>query len=174
MIEHQPAPPAAAPGEQWPHSARDGASRSRPRRTAAPLAAEAPVAQTLAAGASDPPTAAWLLAAAGGSRERLARARSLLSQRLHLHSDDFEATLALPIVERALAAAPYPDGPWRWQEHLHPRRTRAAIRRRTRARRRAERARGLRRRARGRPLERRWRRDTTPPSTAPAGRDPLS
>lgn len=70
-----------------------------------------------------------LLAPAGRDPQRLLRARSLLIRRIRLHRDDFEATNALRIVERALAAAPYPDGPWRWQHRLSPRRIRAARRR---------------------------------------------
>jgi hypothetical protein len=66
--------------------------------------------------------------------ECLRRARSVLIRRLRLRSDDFEATLALRIVERALAAAPHPDGPWRWQQQLNPRRTRAVRRRAARRR----------------------------------------
>ena len=75
-------------------------------------------------------------AADGEDRKRLRRARSLLSRRLHLRSNDFEATLALGIVERALATAPHPDGPWRWQHRLSPRPSIRAARRRA-ARRRA-------------------------------------
>lgn len=100
------------------------------------------------AGDLDPWRAAErLFVAAGGSRDRLSRARLVLSERLHVRSDDSEATLALRIVERALAKAPYPDGPWRWQRELSPARIRAANRRRVKATRRAERARNLRRRA---------------------------
>jgi hypothetical protein len=105
------------------------------------------VTQAISADTEDPWRAAErLFVAAGGSRDRLSRARSVLCERLHVRSDDFEATLALRIVERALAQAPYPDGPWRWQRELSPARIRAANRRRVKATRRAERARSLRRR----------------------------
>lgn len=112
-----------------------------------PLPAEALVAQAVAAGTGDPRRVAeLLLAAAGGSRERLSGTRLILSERLHLRSDDLEATLAMRIVERALAQAPYPDGPWRWQQQLSPRRIRAFVRRRARQARRRS-AHPLRRRA---------------------------
>jgi len=71
--------------------------------------------------------------AAEGSRARLSAAASILIERLKLRSDDFEATRALRIVERALARAPYPDGPWRWANDLNSRRVRATKRRRRRA-----------------------------------------
>jgi hypothetical protein len=88
-----------------------------------PSDGDALVAQAIVAGTAEPrPAAERLLAAAGRDREHLDRAASVLIQRLKLRSDDFEATLALRIVERALAATPYPDGPWRWHERLSPRR----------------------------------------------------
>ena len=92
------------------------------------------VAIAVAAGPGDPgPAADRVYAAAEGSRDRLSAAASLLIERLKLRSDDFEATLALRIVERALARTPYPDGPWRWANNLKPRRVRAIKRRRRRA-----------------------------------------
>lgn len=96
------------------------------------------MAQAIAAGTADPGRAGErLLAAAGWDRERLERARSLLIRRLQVRSSDFEATLALRILERALQRAPDRDGPWRWQRQLSPRRLRAtrrrAARRRTRS-----------------------------------------
>ena len=98
------------------------------------LSAEALVAIAVAAGPADPAVAAdRVYAAADGSRDRLNAAASLLIERLKRRSDDFEATLALRIVERALVRAPYPDGPWRWAQDLNPRRVRAAERRRRRA-----------------------------------------
>jgi hypothetical protein len=105
---------------------------ARPRRSArvTPSDADCLVAQATAAGTADPRRAAErLLATAHRDRERLGRAASVLIRRLQVRSDDFEATLALRIVERALAAAPYPDGPWRWQQRLSPRRIRATRRR---------------------------------------------
>ena len=93
------------------------------------------VAQAIAAGTADPRRAAErLLTAADRDRERLERAASVLIQRLTLRSNDLKATLALQIVERALAAAPYPDGPWRWHQRLSPRRIRATRRRAARRR----------------------------------------
>jgi hypothetical protein len=108
-----------------------------PRRSARVTSSDAGalVAQAIAAGTTDPRRAAErLLAAADRDRQRLERAASLLIQRLKLRSDDVEATLALRIVERALAGAPYPDGPWRWHQRLSPRRIRATRRRAARRR----------------------------------------
>jgi hypothetical protein len=69
-----------------------------------PSDAAALVAQAIAAGTGDPRRAAErLLAAADRDQARLERAASLLIQRLKLRSNDFEATLSLRIVERALA-----------------------------------------------------------------------
>jgi hypothetical protein len=99
-----------------------------------PLTAEELVALALAGGAEDPDIAAdTVFAAAGGRRDRLSAAASLLIQRLTLRSDDLEASLALRIVERALVRAPYADGPWRWAQNISPRRQRSADRRRRRA-----------------------------------------
>jgi len=99
-----------------------------------PLSAEELVALTVAAEPADPGAAAdRVYAAANGSRDRLTAAASLLIERLKLRSDDFEASLALRLVERALVRAPYPDGPWRWAHDLNPRLVRAAKRRRRRA-----------------------------------------
>jgi hypothetical protein len=99
-----------------------------------PPSAEELVALAVAAGPTDPGVAGDPeYAAADGSRARRCAAASLLIERLKLRSDDFEATLALRIVERALVRAPYPDGPWRWAHALSPRRMRAAERRRRRA-----------------------------------------
>jgi hypothetical protein len=99
------------------------------------LSAEALVAQAVAAGTADPGRAGErLLSAAGWDRKLLEEARSLLTRRLQDRSNDFEATPALRIVERALQGAPMADGPWRWQRQLSPRRIRAT---RRRARRRA-------------------------------------
>lgn len=103
---------------------------TRPGRPVPVTDADALVAQAVAAGTSDPRRAAErLLAAADCDRERLEPAASVLIERLKLRSNDFEATLALRIVERAIAAAPYPDGPWRWHHQLSPRRIRATRRR---------------------------------------------
>jgi hypothetical protein len=116
------------------HESASGARPGRPARIT-PSDAEALVAQAIAAGTADPRRAAErLLAAAGEDRARLERATSVLIRRLQLRSDDFEATLALRIVERALAATPYPDGAWRWQQRLSPRRIRATRRRAARRR----------------------------------------
>jgi hypothetical protein len=81
--------------------------RLRPTTTSpGPVAGETLVARAIAAGAADPAQAAQrLLDAADRGVEPLRSARSTLTRRLQLRSDDFEATLALRIVERALAEA---------------------------------------------------------------------
>jgi hypothetical protein len=132
----------APPGEDQRREVRERSSSATQAVLTRPVHAEASVVQAISVGTDDPRRAAErLFVAAEGSRDRLSRARSVLSERLHLRSDDFEATLALRIVERALAQTPYPDGPWRWQRELSRRRIRAANRRRAKATRRAERAR---------------------------------
>jgi len=96
--------------------------------------AEELLAVAVAAAAEDLDVAAdTVFAAADGRRDSLSAAASLLIQRLKLRSDDLEASLALRIVEKALARAPYPDGPWRWAENISLRRQRNADRRRRRA-----------------------------------------
>ena len=109
---------------------------SRPTTTSSgSVAGETLVARAIEAGAADPAQAAqWLLDAADCRVEPLLLARSLLTRRLQIRSDDFETTLDLRIVERALTEAPHPDGPWRWQNALSPRRVRAARRRAARRR----------------------------------------
>src|SRR5436853_6890541 len=69
-------------------------------RSPEPVVGETLAARAIAAGASDPTQAAqWVLDAAGRRVEPLRSARSLLTRRLQIRSDDFEATLALRIVE---------------------------------------------------------------------------
>lgn len=127
--------PPTEPNVEPRHATVPGTRPGRPARVVGPSDADALVVQAIAAGTTDPRRAAErLLTAAGRDRDRLERAASVLIQRLKLRSDDFEATLALRIVERALAAAPYPDGPWRWQQRLSPRRIRATRRRAARRR----------------------------------------
>jgi len=98
-----------------------------------PQSAEELTALAVAAGPADPAVAAdGVYAAADGSRDRLTAAAALLIERLKRRSDDFEASFALRIVERALVRAPYPDGPWRWAQDLSAHRVRGARRRRRR------------------------------------------
>jgi hypothetical protein len=111
-----------------------------PALLTAPLNADTLVAQAMAAGSTDPrPAAERLLVTVGRSPERLGGARSILIRRLQIRSDDLEATLALRIIERAVADAPDPDGPWCWPLRLSPGRIRAPTWRRARAIRRAQR-----------------------------------
>jgi len=99
-----------------------------------PLTAEGLVALAVSVAPADLDVATDLVyGAADGSRGRLTAACSLLIHRLKRRSDDFEATLALRILERALVRTPHPDGPWRWADNLSPRRVRAVERRRRRA-----------------------------------------
>lgn len=108
-----------------------------PTTPSGPVVGETLVAWAIEAGAADPAQAAeWLLVAADRRVEPLQAARSQLTRRLQMRSDDLEATMALRIIERALAGARHPDGPWRWQNDLSPRRVRAARRRAARRRRR--------------------------------------
>jgi hypothetical protein len=126
--------PRASPEEAPSISPTKGPAPALAPAGTGPLPAEELVALAVAAGAADPGVAAdRVYAAADGSRDRLSAAASLLIERLKLRSDDFEASLGLRIVERALVRAPYPDGPWRWAHDLDPRRVRAAKRRRRRA-----------------------------------------
>jgi hypothetical protein len=122
------APPTEARAVPTPAPAPPAPAGSGPRSP------EELVALAVAAGPEDPgPAADRVYTAAQGSRARLSAAASVLIERLKLRSDDFEATLALRIVERALTRAPHPDGPWRWADDLNPRRVRATRRRRRRA-----------------------------------------
>jgi len=127
------APPIEPTAERRPGTV-PGVLPRKPARVM-PSEAAALVAQAIAAGTGDPRRAAErLLAAADRDQDRLERAASLLIQRLKLCSNDCEATLALRIAVPSLAAAPYPDGPWRWDQRLSPRRIRATRRRAARRR----------------------------------------
>ena len=127
-------PPWAPPREAPVLEPTTAPAAARAPAVSGPLSAEELVTMAVGAGPADPAVAADRVhAAADGSRDRLNAAASLLIGRLKRRSDDFEATLALRIVERALVRAPYPDGPWRWAHDLNPRRVRAAERRRRRA-----------------------------------------
>jgi hypothetical protein len=107
-----------------------------------PASPEKLVALAVAAGGNPDVTADVVFTAAHGRSDLLTAGASLLIQRLKLRSDDRDASLALPIMERALARAPYPDGPWRWAQNISPRRRRSAERRRRRELRRRVRRRG--------------------------------
>lgn len=69
--------------------------------------------QLAASGISDHSVEA-LLAAAGGDRQALERARNQVASRLRAVSDDWEATAALTLLNRALASMPRPD-PLDWR-----------------------------------------------------------
>jgi len=126
--------PSASPEEAPVLGSTTAPAPARAPAGPGPLSAEELVALAVADASADPAVPAdRVYAAADGNRDRLSAAASLLIERLKRRSDDFEATLALRIVERALVRAPYPDGPWRWAHDLNPRRVRAAERRRRRA-----------------------------------------
>lgn len=94
----------APPGEDHGHEARERSPSAAQAVFTGRVPAEALVVHAIPAGTENPRRAARrLFVAADGSRDRLSRARSVLSERLHIRSADVEATLALRIVERALA-----------------------------------------------------------------------
>jgi hypothetical protein len=62
--------------------------------------------------------AALLVEKLGGNRAAVERLRDHYVHRLHRPGEDFAATEALRVVDAALALAPWPDGPWRWQHNL--------------------------------------------------------
>jgi gamma-glutamylcysteine synthetase len=62
-------------------------------------------------------TAVKELAALG--RAELEKARMELVRRISLHSDDYEATAALSLVNRAIAAAGWED-PYNWKHRRKP------------------------------------------------------
>jgi len=84
-----------------------------------PLADEAlALAATLGPGGEGHEAAVQQLA---GSADRVAleRAQAELVQRIHVRSDDFQATAALNLVNRALAAVGWED-PYSWKHRRKP------------------------------------------------------
>ncbi|MGH9106509.1 MAG: hypothetical protein ACRDZX_11880 [Acidimicrobiales bacterium] len=57
--------------------------------------------------------------AAAGDRAQLERARAELVTRIRQRSDDYEATAALSLVNRALATLGWPD-PYSWKHRRKP------------------------------------------------------
>jgi hypothetical protein len=57
--------------------------------------------------------------AASGDRQALERAQAALVRRIHDRSDDFEATAALNLVNRALASVGWSD-PYSWKHRRKP------------------------------------------------------
>jgi hypothetical protein len=57
--------------------------------------------------------------AASGDRQALERAQSDLVQRIHERSDDFQATAALSLVNKALASVGWTD-PYSWKHRRKP------------------------------------------------------
>jgi hypothetical protein len=57
--------------------------------------------------------------AQAGDREALERAQNDLVQRIHVRSDDFQATAALSLVNKALAAVGWTD-PYSWKHRRKP------------------------------------------------------
>lgn len=72
----------------------------------------------LAADAQSPAAAVQQLAAAR-DRAALERAQSELVRRVHERSDDFQATAALSLVNKALAAVGWVD-PYSWKHRRKP------------------------------------------------------
>ncbi len=60
-----------------------------------------------------------LLATVEGRRERLESLRLRYLRRLHRASDDFEATEALRVVERAMSMIPYAEDPREERRRAH-------------------------------------------------------
>jgi hypothetical protein len=84
-----------------------------------PLAEEAvALAGTLSAG-GDALAAAVQTLAQAGDRPALERAQRDLVQRIHERSDDFQATAALTLVNKALAAVGWTD-PYSWKHRRKP------------------------------------------------------
>jgi hypothetical protein len=64
-----------------------------------------------------------LIASVGSDRQALETARDQVAGHLHRHGDDFEATAALTLLNRALARIPIVDPlDWRvrWSRHRKP------------------------------------------------------
>jgi len=84
------------------------------------LLAEKAVRLAIAAGAGHKPLEdAVGELAAGGNREGLERARAELVARIYRRSDDYDATAALSLVNRALAAIGWYD-PYSWKHRRKP------------------------------------------------------
>lgn len=66
------------------------------------------------AGVSADEAVADILAAAGGDRRMVEAARDSVAARVHLHSDDFDATAALQMLNRVLSRLPIHD-PLDWR-----------------------------------------------------------
>jgi len=83
--------------------------------TLEPLAAHA----IALAGGGQSPEAAVEQLVASGDRASLDQARSELVQRVHERSDDFAATAALSLVNKALATVGWVD-PFNWKHRRKP------------------------------------------------------
>jgi hypothetical protein len=84
-----------------------------------PLAEEAVILAGTLDSNSEALEAAVQKLADGGDRAALERAQRDLVQRIHERSDDFEATAALGLVNRALAAVGWTD-PYSWKHRRKP------------------------------------------------------
>lgn len=71
-------------------------------------------AYTLSLSGGDPEAADDLVAAAGPARRDLEEARDRVANRVHARVDDFEASAALQLLNRALSRAPIHD-PLDWR-----------------------------------------------------------
>jgi hypothetical protein len=80
-------------------------------------------AAALAAGGDPVAAADALIASVGADREALGAARDQVASHLHHQIDDFEATAALTVLNRALSRVPIVDPmDWRvrWAKHRKP------------------------------------------------------
>jgi hypothetical protein len=88
------------------------------------MAAPDPVAEEALAlagtlGSDESLAAAVQQLAASGDRQALEQAQADLVQRIHVRSDDFQATAALNLVNRALASVGWSD-PFSWKHRRKP------------------------------------------------------
>jgi len=70
-------------------------------------------------GVDKPAAARRLIDAAGGDRQSLEEARNVYARRLHGHSDDWTATAALSLLNRALTDSGWID-PFDWSGRRKP------------------------------------------------------
>jgi hypothetical protein len=81
--------------------------------------ADRAVPLTAATGAATLGTDAIAALAAAGDRDALETVRADLLNRIHQRSDDYQATLALTLVNKALAAVGWHD-PYDWRRRRKP------------------------------------------------------
>ena len=112
----QPAGATPVPGRAPIRSARLLSGRMATRD---PLAEEAVVLASTLDGGGEALDAAVRELAQTSDRQALERAQVDLVRRIHQRSDDFQATAALNLVNRALAAVGWPN-PYSWKHRRKP------------------------------------------------------